>query len=109
MSRSVRVPFIDLVELHREVLPTVRVELERVFESGAFVNGPPVQRFERAFAEFCDLYEVRGGPLEMPFVLPHGAEAALKAAIARFPHQQAGLEEYFRSLAGSRCRCFGAS
>ena len=54
------------------------------------------------FVDVGDLYEVRGGPLEMPFVLPHGAEAALKAAIARFPHQKAGLEEYFRRLLALR-------
>ena len=29
------------------------------------------------FVDVGDLYEVCGGPLEMPFVLPHGAEKAL--------------------------------
>jgi all-trans-retinol 13,14-reductase len=54
------------------------------------------------FVEVGDLYEVRGGPLDLPFVLPHGSDAALKAAIARFPHQKAGLEEYFRRLLALR-------
>ena len=54
------------------------------------------------FVDVGDLYEVRGGPLEMPFVLPPGAEKALAAAIARFPHQKAGLEEYFRRLLALR-------
>ena len=50
------------------------------------------------FIDVGDLYEVRGGPIGAPFVLPHGAVAAQAAAIARFPQHQAGLEEYFRRL-----------
>ncbi len=49
-----------------------------------------------------DLYEVRGGPLDKPFVLAHGAETALTAAIARFPQHKAALEEYFRRLLALR-------
>lgn len=54
------------------------------------------------FVDVGDLYEVRGGPLDKPFVLPHGQDKALTAAIARFPHQKAGLEEYFRRLLALR-------
>ena len=49
-----------------------------------------------------DLYEVRGGPLKEPFVLPSGAEAALAAAVSRFPQHAAGLNEYFRRLVALR-------
>ncbi len=49
-----------------------------------------------------DLYEVRGGPLGAPFVLPHGADAAMAAAVARFPQHEAGLKEFFRRLLALR-------
>ena len=54
------------------------------------------------FIDVGDLYEVRGGPLATPFVMPHGADAALAAAVARFPQQKTGLEEYFRRLRALR-------
>ncbi len=54
------------------------------------------------FIDVGDLYEVRGGPVGAPFVLPHGMEKALTAAIARFPRHQEGLEEYFRRLKALR-------
>ena len=54
------------------------------------------------FIDVGDLYEVRGGPVGEPFVLPHGHENALSAAIARFPRHKSGLEEYFKRLAALR-------
>jgi len=54
------------------------------------------------FIDVGDLYEVRGGPVGAPFVLPHGPDKALAAAIARFPQHQSGLEEYFKRLAALR-------
>jgi phytoene dehydrogenase-like protein len=54
------------------------------------------------FVDVGDLYEVLGGPLSTPFVLPHGADAALAAAIVRFPKHTAGLREYFRRLLALR-------
>jgi phytoene dehydrogenase-like protein len=51
------------------------------------------------FIDVGDLYEVRGGPVGAPFMLPHGSGKALAAAIARFPQHQSGLEEYFKRLA----------
>lgn len=37
------------------------------------------------------LHEVRGGPLDQPFVLPEGFDAAREALTARFPDQRAGV------------------
>ena len=51
------------------------------------------------FIDVGDLYEVRGGPVGVPFVLPHGAGNAFAAATARFPQHKSGLEEYFKRLA----------
>jgi all-trans-retinol 13,14-reductase len=50
------------------------------------------------FVDVGDLYEVRGGIVGEPFRLPHGPEAALAAATARFPQHTAGLAEYIRRL-----------
>jgi all-trans-retinol 13,14-reductase len=50
------------------------------------------------FIDVGDLYEVRAPLIGEPFVLRHGAEAALAAAIPRFPHHRAALEEYFKRL-----------
>jgi all-trans-retinol 13,14-reductase len=54
------------------------------------------------FVDVGDLYEVRGAAVGEPFVLPHGAEAALAAATLRFPEHGAGLEAYFKRLAALR-------
>jgi phytoene dehydrogenase-like protein len=51
-----------------------------------------------ALVDIGDLYEVRGGIVGEPFRLPRGPEAALAAAIARFPQHTAAIEEYFRRL-----------
>jgi dTDP-4-amino-4,6-dideoxygalactose transaminase len=45
-----RMPFVDVVAQNREVGGPIRVEVERLFESGSFVNGPQVAAFERAYA-----------------------------------------------------------
>jgi phytoene dehydrogenase-like protein len=50
------------------------------------------------FVDIGDLYEVRGGLIGQPFVLPRDPEAAFASAAARFPQHRAGLEEYFRRL-----------
>ncbi len=54
------------------------------------------------FIDVGDLYEVRGGPLDAPFVLPHGYDKALAAAIARFPRHRFGLETYFKRMKALR-------
>jgi dTDP-4-amino-4,6-dideoxygalactose transaminase len=47
------VPFLDLRPMHAPIQDEVLADLGRVLESGAFVNGPQVAEFERAFAEYC--------------------------------------------------------
>jgi phytoene dehydrogenase-like protein len=49
-----------------------------------------------------DLYEVRGAIIGEPFVLPHGGDAALSAAVARFPRHEAGLKEFFARVNAAR-------
>ncbi len=54
------------------------------------------------FVDVGDVYEVRGVAIGEPFVMPHGVEAALAAATARFPQRKAALEEYFGRMAALR-------
>jgi dTDP-4-amino-4,6-dideoxygalactose transaminase len=54
MMRSVTVPFVDLVTLHRELEVELLQVCKRTFETAGFIGGPEVEGFEREFAEFCD-------------------------------------------------------
>jgi all-trans-retinol 13,14-reductase len=49
-----------------------------------------------------EMYEVRGGPIGAPFVLPSGPQAALAAAKARFPTHAKALERYFGAIQAAR-------
>lgn len=53
MTNPAKVPFVDLVTMHRELEPELLVVCKRVFESAGFIGGPEVEGFEREFAEFC--------------------------------------------------------
>jgi dTDP-4-amino-4,6-dideoxygalactose transaminase len=44
------IPLVDLAWQHRAIADEVKVGLERVIESGAFILGPDVQAFEEEFA-----------------------------------------------------------
>jgi all-trans-retinol 13,14-reductase len=49
-----------------------------------------------------EMYEVRGGPVGAPFMLPSGPQAALAAAKARFPTHAKGLDRYFGAIQAAR-------
>ena len=46
-------PFLDLGRTHAPLIEELLGDVEALLESGAFVNGPAVGEFERAFARFC--------------------------------------------------------
>jgi dTDP-4-amino-4,6-dideoxygalactose transaminase len=48
-----RVPFLDLSPVHAGLKSEVLADIAELIDSGAFTNGPQVERFERAFAEWC--------------------------------------------------------
>lgn len=54
MTQSVKVPFVDLVTLHRELEVELLEVCKRTFETASFIGGPEVEGFEREFAEYCD-------------------------------------------------------
>ena len=46
------IPLVDLSVQYREIKDEVSAALERIMSSGAFVLGPDVEEFEKAFASF---------------------------------------------------------
>jgi dTDP-4-amino-4,6-dideoxygalactose transaminase len=53
MTNTAKVPFVDLVTLHRELETELLAVCKRVFETAGFIGGPEVEGFEREFAEYC--------------------------------------------------------
>lgn len=54
MSNQAKVPFVDLLTMHRELGPELLDVCKRVFETAGFIGGPEVEGFELEFAEFCN-------------------------------------------------------
>jgi len=48
------IPFLDLVNLHRELEPELLPVFQKVMHTAGFIGGPMVEEFEREFAKFCD-------------------------------------------------------
>jgi dTDP-4-amino-4,6-dideoxygalactose transaminase len=55
MTKTNRIPFLDLVTPHRELKEELLSAVDAALESGGFIGGPVVEAFERDFAEFCDV------------------------------------------------------
>jgi dTDP-4-amino-4,6-dideoxygalactose transaminase len=54
------VPFLDLRAIHEPLRESLLTEISGVVDSSAFINGPPVAEFERAFAAYCGMAEAVG-------------------------------------------------
>lgn len=54
MTNATKVPFVDLVSLHRELEAELLDVCKKVFETAGFIGGPEVEGFEREFAEYCN-------------------------------------------------------
>lgn len=52
MTSDGKVPFVDLVALHRELEPELLEVCKRVIETAGFIGGPEVEGFEKEFAQF---------------------------------------------------------
>jgi dTDP-3-amino-3,4,6-trideoxy-alpha-D-glucose transaminase len=57
---ALRVPFLDLASAHGEIKAGLLAEIGELIDSGAFLNGPHVSEFERAFAAFSGRSECVG-------------------------------------------------
>jgi len=53
MTQTPKVPFVDLVSLHRELESELLEVFKAAIRTAAFVGGPEVDGFEREFADFC--------------------------------------------------------
>lgn len=54
MTQNGRIPFVDLVSMHKALEPELLDACKRVIETAGFIGGPEVEGLEREFAEFCD-------------------------------------------------------
>jgi len=54
MTENQKIPFVDLVTMHRDLEPELVAVFKRVIETAGFIGGPEVEGFEREFAAFCD-------------------------------------------------------
>ena len=52
--KNMKIPFLDLVAPHRELRAELIEVFTRALDTGAFIGGPVVERFESEFAAFCD-------------------------------------------------------
>ena len=51
---ALHVPFVDLAPSHAPLREEMLAEIGELIDSGQFINGPQVEKFERAFAAYCD-------------------------------------------------------
>ena len=54
MNTDVDVPFLDLVTPHVQLEEELTATFRQVLRSAGFIGGPMVEKFEEAFAEFCE-------------------------------------------------------
>ncbi|MGC1584058.1 MAG: DegT/DnrJ/EryC1/StrS family aminotransferase [Candidatus Acidiferrales bacterium] len=54
MTSTAKVPFVDLVTIHRELEGELLAVCKKVFETAGFIGGPEVEGFEKEFATYCD-------------------------------------------------------
>jgi dTDP-4-amino-4,6-dideoxygalactose transaminase len=54
MTHNGKVPFVDLVTLHRELEAELLEVCRKAMHTAGFIGGPEVEGFEREFARFCD-------------------------------------------------------
>ena len=74
MPNNEKVPFLDLVTLHRELEEELVPVFQKALRTAGFVGGPMVEEFERAFATFCETEQCVG--------LASGTDAVRFALIA---------------------------
>jgi dTDP-4-amino-4,6-dideoxygalactose transaminase len=53
-SNNEKIPFLDLVTLHRELESELVPVFQQALRTAGFIGGPMVEEFEREFAKFCD-------------------------------------------------------
>ena len=59
-ARAVSVPFLDLSYMHAPLRSGLLADVGDLLDSGAFINGPQVTKFEREFASYCHTLQCVG-------------------------------------------------
>ena len=54
MTHNGKIPFVDLVTLHRDLEPELLEVCKRAIDSAGFIGGAEVDGFEREFAQYCN-------------------------------------------------------
>src|SRR5215467_10103077 len=57
---EVKVPYFDLTAQYRDLRDEIREAIDRVCNKAAFILGEEVERFEKAFAEYCGVRHAIG-------------------------------------------------
>jgi dTDP-4-amino-4,6-dideoxygalactose transaminase len=59
-ERAAHVPFVDLSHVHERIRADLLEDVSNLIDTGAFINGPAVLRFEEEFAAYCETNECVG-------------------------------------------------
>ena len=93
--------------VYRHGALTIEASLHEI--DGFDADDPKLDLFRRlgldsalTLVDVPDMYEVRGGPVGAPFVLPAGGDAALAAVQARFPAHAEGVARFFGAVQAAR-------
>ena len=54
MAQNGKIPFVDLVTLHKELESELVNVFKSALETASFIGGPAVEGFERDFSQFCE-------------------------------------------------------
>src|SRR5260370_41599329 len=61
MNNNTAIPFLDLITPHAELETELMEVVKGVLKTAAFIGGPMVENFEKAFAEVCETQHSVGG------------------------------------------------
>ncbi|MFQ5737591.1 MAG: DegT/DnrJ/EryC1/StrS family aminotransferase [Acidobacteriota bacterium] len=79
MTSNEKIPFLDLVSLHRELEEELVSVFQSALRTAGFIGGPMLEGFEREFGEYCDTHYCIG--------VGSGTDALRFALIAAGVHQ----------------------
>jgi len=60
VSQNAKIPFVDLITLHRELQDELVTVFKAALATAGFIGGPMVEGFEREFALYCDSMHCAG-------------------------------------------------
>jgi dTDP-4-amino-4,6-dideoxygalactose transaminase len=103
MTQNGKIPFVDLVTIHRDLEVELVEVFKRVIETAGFIGGPEVEGFEREFAQYCDTEHcvgVSSGTDALRFALT-GAGVVSGDIVLTVPHTFIATTEAI-SQAGAR-------